>query len=77
MGVSSLLGKTPKGPSQAELKAQQDKAAQEERQKIAAETAAKENRATAQRQEASQRVAFTNAIVQDDEETRRKYLKKV
>jgi len=82
MGIAKLLGGKPKTPNvaaeQANLKAQQDAAARSERDKIAASQAAKENQATAmQAQEQSARAAFASGIVQDEDESRRKFLKKV
>jgi hypothetical protein len=77
-----IFGGAPKQPNvaeeQARLKAAQDTAAREERDKIAASQAAKENQAQATAmQEQSARANFTAGIVEDSDESRRKYLKKV
>jgi len=75
-----IFGSTPKvdvAGEQARLKAAQDAAARQELDKAAAAQAAKENAATAKSQEQSARAAFTQGIIQDDEESRRKFLKKV
>lgn len=76
----SIFGGAPKtnvAEEQAKLKAQQDAAARSERDKIAAGQVAKEAQAQSQAQEQSARAAFTQGIVQDTEESRRKFLKKV
>lgn len=64
---------------QAKLKAQQDAAAREERDKAAASQANKENlaAAAADANAQSSRAAFMQGVVQDTEESRRKFLKKV
>lgn len=76
-----IFGGTPKqdvAGEQARLKAAQDAAARQELDKAAASQAAKENAATAKAaQDQSSRAAFTQGIIQDDEESRRKFLKKV
>jgi hypothetical protein len=82
MGVAKLFGGKPKTPNvaeeQARLKAQQDAAARQELDKAAASQAAKENaNAAKMAQDQSARAAFAQGIVQDTEESRRKFLKKV
>lgn len=81
MGVARLLGggkKPDVAAEQARLKAQQDKAAREALDRQAASTAARENNAAARMaQEQSARAAFAEGIVEDSEESRRKFLKKV
>jgi hypothetical protein len=78
MGIFGGAPKPNVAAEQANLKAQQDAAARSERDKIAASQAAKENQATAtQAQEQSARAAFTQGIMQDTDESRRKFLKKV
>lgn len=73
-----LFGGAPKGLSVEELRKQQEEAAREERDKAAASQAAKENQATAQAaKDMSARAAFNDGIVEDSEESRRKFLKKV
>jgi len=77
-----IFGGAPKKPNvaeeQARLKAAQDAAARDALDKAAAATAAKENQATAKAQaDQSSRAAFTAGIIQDDDESRRKFLKKV
>jgi len=72
-----------KGPpklaeQQAQLKKSADEAARAERDKAAAEMAAKENQAIAAREaDQSARTAFVGNVLEDSEESRRKYLKKV
>ena len=82
MGITKLLGGGQKTPNvaeeQARLKAQQDAAARAALDKAAATQAAKENASAANMaQEQSARAAFAQGIVQDTEESRRKFLKKV
>jgi len=81
MGVAKLLGGAKKpnvAEEQARLKAQQDAAARQELDKAAASQAAKENANTAKmQQEQGARAAFTAGIIQDTDESRRKFLKKV
>ena len=81
MGMEGLLGlgKKPNvAAEQARLKSEQEVLARSERDKAAASAAAKENSAMAtQAQEQSARAAFTNNILPDDSESRRKFLKKV
>jgi len=78
MGIFGGVPKQDVAGEQARLKAQQDAAARSERDKMAASQAARENQATATReQEQSARAAFQQGIIQDTEESRRKFLKKV
>jgi len=81
MGITKLLGGAKKpnvAAEQAKLKALQDAAARQELDRAAAAQAAKENQNTARMaQEQSARAAFTQGIVQDADESRRKFLKKV
>ncbi len=77
-----IFGGAPKAPNvaeeQARLKAAQDAAARSELDRAAASKAAKENQATAKAQsDQSSRAAFTAGIIQDTDESRRKFLKKV
>jgi hypothetical protein len=82
--VKSLMGAKPKesnvAAEQAKLKASQDAAARDERDKAAASQANKENlanQAAAANNEQGARAAFMQGVVQDTEESRRKFLKKV
>jgi len=89
MGISSILGsifggaQVASGPSAAELQAQQEAAAQKERDRIRMENEAKkktdEDTALAkQSEDEAKRRAFAGGLTEvGDEEERRKYLKKV
>jgi ribosome-binding protein aMBF1 (putative translation factor) len=78
MGIFGGAPKTDVAAEQAKMKSAQDAAARLERDKMAASQAAQENQATAKMaQEQSARAAFTAGIVQDTDESRRKFLKKV
>lgn len=78
MGIFGGAAKVNVEEQQAQLKAAQDKAAREERDKAAASQANKENIAAAEAEsKQSSRAAFVEGITQDTEESRRKFLKKV
>lgn len=77
MGI--MRPKTPKGPSQKEIQAAQERAAERERQRLEKEQAAKEAE-TKQKAEAelkareSKRQAFATGIAANDEDERKRYL---
>jgi hypothetical protein len=80
--MGKILAGAPKsGPSAAELQAQQEAAAQRERDRIAAETAKKkmedDQKAVAdiQTQESKRRAFAGQLATEDDEKNRRKFLK--
>jgi len=80
MGIFGGAPKQDVAGEQARLKASQDAAARSERDKMAASQAAKENQqaaSAATMSEQSARANFAAGVVQDTEESRRKFLKKV
>lgn len=72
MGIAKLFGK------QSNIAAAQAAAAKKERDKLAREQAAKENKALAKSQaDISKRQAFVQGVTDPDEEQRKRFLKAV
>jgi hypothetical protein len=78
MGIFGGVPKQDVAGEQARLKASQDAAARAELDKQAQARASSENTNTAKmQQEQGARQAFMQGVVQDTDESRRKFLKKV